>query len=210
MGVTNARAKVCSIQSDARAARDPQAFARFRAQGELWARGETARLSENIAVNSDGISRPPASSGTDTHTVVRNRFIKAVQEIQHPGARSRQPYAMKFGTSKAHSLSRTKRNLAAATVGFQPPPTPRAIARIAVVPAATAANTRCREVTADSGRPAAGGLAASFSVALRGRPGGGAVLTARATLYGPLSAQQRAALEERLPHSKRQGSQSRC
>jgi LemA protein len=86
LGVTNARAKVGSIQATPELLADPQAFARFQAaQGELS--GALSRLlvvSENYPqLKSDANFRDLQAQleGTENRiTVARNRFIKSVQE----------------------------------------------------------------------------------------------------------------------------------
>jgi LemA protein len=86
LGVTEARAKVGSIQATPELLNDPQAFARFQAaQGELT--GALSRLlvvSENYPqLKSDANFRDLQAQleGTENRiTVARNRYIKAVQE----------------------------------------------------------------------------------------------------------------------------------
>jgi LemA protein len=86
LGVTNARAKVGSIQATPELVNDPQAFTRFQqAQGEL-----SAALSRLMVVverypnlKSDQNFRDLQAQleGTENRiTVARNRYIKAVQE----------------------------------------------------------------------------------------------------------------------------------
>ncbi len=86
LGVTNARAKVGSIQATPELINDPQAFAKFQAaQGEL-----TSALSRLLVVTenypqlkSDQNFRDLQAQleGTENRiTVARNRYIKAVQE----------------------------------------------------------------------------------------------------------------------------------
>jgi len=86
LGVTNARAKVGSIQATPELVNDPQAFARFQAaQGEL-----TSALSRLLLVverypelKSDRNFRDLQAQleGTENRiAVARNRYIKAVQE----------------------------------------------------------------------------------------------------------------------------------
>jgi LemA protein len=86
LGVTNARAKVGSIQATPELINDPQAFSRFQqAQGEL-----TSALSRLLVVverypelKSDQNFRDLQAQleGTENRiTVARNRYIKAVQE----------------------------------------------------------------------------------------------------------------------------------
>ncbi len=87
IGVTNARAKVGSVQVSPEAVNDPQAVQRFaQAQGEL-----TSALSRLIAVaenypqlKSDANFRELQAQleGTENRiTVARNRFIQAVREF---------------------------------------------------------------------------------------------------------------------------------
>ena len=87
LGVTNARAKVGSVQVSPEALNDPQAMQRFaQAQGEL-----TGALSRLIAVaenypqlKSDANFRELQAQleGTENRiTVARNRFIEAVREF---------------------------------------------------------------------------------------------------------------------------------
>ena len=86
LGVTNARAKVGSIQATPELINDPEAFAKFQAaQGELS--GALSRLlvvSENYPqLKSDANFRDLQAQleGTENRiTVARNRYIKAVQE----------------------------------------------------------------------------------------------------------------------------------
>ena len=86
LGVTNARARVGSIQATPELLNDPQAFARFQAaQGELT--GALSRLllvAENYPqLKSDANFRDLQAQleGTENRiTVARNRYIKSVQE----------------------------------------------------------------------------------------------------------------------------------
>ncbi len=86
LGVTNARAKVGSIQATPELINNPEAFARFQAaQGELS--GALSRLlvvSENYPqLKSDANFRDLQAQleGTENRiTVARNRYIKAVEE----------------------------------------------------------------------------------------------------------------------------------
>ena len=86
LGVTNARAKVGSIQATPELINDPGAFAKFQAaQGEL-----TSALSKLLVVTenypqlkSDALFRDLMAQleGTENRiTVARNRYIKAVQD----------------------------------------------------------------------------------------------------------------------------------
>ena len=86
LGVTNARAKVGSIQATPEVLNDPAAFQKFQAaQGELS--GALSRLlvvTENYPqLKSDALFKDLMSQleGTENRiTVARNRYIKAVQE----------------------------------------------------------------------------------------------------------------------------------
>jgi len=86
LGVTNARAKVGSIQATPELINDPQAFAKFQeAQGELSsALSRLLVVSENYPqLKSDANFRDLQAQleGTENRiTVARNRYIKAVQE----------------------------------------------------------------------------------------------------------------------------------
>src|SRR5712672_1772065 len=87
LGVTQARAKVRSIQATPELLNDPAAFAKFQAaQGELQsALSRLLVVAENYPnLKSDQNFRDLASQleGTENRiTVARNRFIKAVQEF---------------------------------------------------------------------------------------------------------------------------------
>ena len=86
LGVTNARAKVGSIQATPELINDPQAFQRFaQAQGELG--GALSRLlavAENypqLKSDKNFLELQAQLEGTENRiTVARNRYIKAVQE----------------------------------------------------------------------------------------------------------------------------------
>src|SRR5262245_6948381 len=86
LGVTNARAKVGSIQATPELVNDPQAFTRFQqAQGELSsALSRLMVVVENYPqLKSDANFRDLQAQleGTENRiTVARNRFIKAVQD----------------------------------------------------------------------------------------------------------------------------------
>lgn len=86
LGVTNARAKVGSIQATPELVNDPQAFTRFQAaQGELSsALSRLMVVVENYPqLKSDANFRDLQAQleGTENRiTVARNRYIKAVQE----------------------------------------------------------------------------------------------------------------------------------
>ena len=86
LGVTNARAKVGSIQASPELVNDPQAFQRFvQAQGELS--GALSRLlvvAENypqLKSDKNFLELQAQLEGTENRiAVARNRYIKAVQE----------------------------------------------------------------------------------------------------------------------------------
>jgi len=86
LGVTNARAKVGSIQATPELVNDPQAFQKFQqAQGELSsALSRLLVVTENYPqLKSDANFRDLQAQleGTENRiTVARNRYIKAVQE----------------------------------------------------------------------------------------------------------------------------------
>ena len=86
LGVTNARAKVGSIQATSELINDPGAFAKFQAaQGELSsALSRLLVVTENYPqLKSDALFRDLMAQleGTENRiTVARNRYIKAVQE----------------------------------------------------------------------------------------------------------------------------------
>jgi len=87
LGVTNARAKVGSIQATPELVNDPQAFARFQqAQGELSsALSRLLVVAENYPqLKSDANFRDLQAQleGTENRiTVARNRYIQAVQQF---------------------------------------------------------------------------------------------------------------------------------
>jgi LemA protein len=86
LGVTNARAKVGSIQATPEVLNDPAAFQKFQAaQGELSsALSRLLVVTENYPqLKSDALFRDLAAQleGTENRiTVARNRYIKSVQE----------------------------------------------------------------------------------------------------------------------------------
>jgi LemA protein len=133
LGVTNARAKVGSIQATPELLADPQAFARFQAaQGELS--GALSRLlvvSENYPqLKSDANFRDLQAQleGTENRiTVARNRFIKAVQEY-NTTVRSfpSNLTAMMFGHKEKpqFTVENEKEISRPPTVDFSAPPTP--------------------------------------------------------------------------------------
>jgi len=133
LGVTNARAKVGSIQATPELLADPQAFARFQAaQGELS--GALSRLlvvSENYPqLKSDANFRDLQAQleGTENRiTVARNRFIKAVQEY-NTTVRSfpTNLTAMMFGHKQKpqFTVENEKEIAKPPTVDFGAPPSP--------------------------------------------------------------------------------------
>jgi len=86
LGVTEARARVGSIQATPELINDPQAFAKFQAaQGQLTsALARLLAVSENYPqLKADGLFRDLQAQleGTENRiAVARNRYIKAVQE----------------------------------------------------------------------------------------------------------------------------------
>jgi LemA protein len=133
LGVTNARAKVGSIQATPELVDDPQAFQRFQAaQAELG--GALSRLlvvAENYPqLKSDANFRDLQAQleGTENRiTVARNRFIKAVQDY-NVTVRSfpTNLTAMVFGhNEKPQFTVENEREIARPpTVDFGSPPTP--------------------------------------------------------------------------------------
>ena len=131
LGVTDARAKVGSIQATPELVNDPGAFAKFQAaQGEL-----TSALSKLLVVTenypqlkSDALFRDLMSQleGTENRiTVARNRYIKTVQDYNvtirtFPTNLT----AMAFGYKpKANfSVENEKEISSAPKVDFNPPP----------------------------------------------------------------------------------------
>src|SRR5499427_3956893 len=133
LGVTNARAKVGSIQATPELVNDPQAFAKFQqAQGEL-----TSALSRLLVVTenypqlkSDANFRDLQAQleGTENRiTVARNRYIKAVQEY-NVGIRTfpNNLTAMVFGYKDKpnFSVENEKEISTAPKVDFNPAPAP--------------------------------------------------------------------------------------
>ena len=129
LGVTNARAKVGSIQATPELINDPGAFAKFQAaQGEL-----TSALSKLLVVTenypqlkSDALFRDLMAQleGTENRiTVARNRYIKTVQDY-NVTIRSfpTNLTAMVFGYKAEGELHGRERkgNLHRAEGGFQP------------------------------------------------------------------------------------------
>jgi len=133
LGVTNARARVGSIQATPELLENPQAFARFQAaQGELS--GALSRLlvvSENYPqLKSDANFRDLQAQleGTENRiTVARNRYIKTVQEY-NTTVRSfpTNLTAMMFGHKQKpqFTVENEKEISRPPTVDFSAPPTP--------------------------------------------------------------------------------------
>lgn len=133
LGVTNARAKVGSIQATPEVLNDPAAFQKFtQAQGEL-----TSALSRLLVVTenypqlkSDALFRDLMAQleGTENRiTVARNRYIKAVQDY-NVGIRTfpNNLTAMAFGYKEKpnFSVENEKEISTAPKVDFNPPPSP--------------------------------------------------------------------------------------
>ncbi len=133
LGVTNARAKVGSIQATPELVNDPGAFAKFQAaQGEL-----TSALSKLLVVTenypqlkSDALFHDLMSQleGTENRiTVARNRYIKSVQDY-NVGIRTfpTNLTAMAFGyKEKANfTVDNEKEISSAPKVDFNPAPAP--------------------------------------------------------------------------------------
>jgi LemA protein len=134
LGVTNARAKVGSIQATPELINDPGAFAKFTAEGEL-----TSALSKLLVVTenypqlkSDALFHDLMSQleGTENRiTVARNRYIKAVQDY-NVGIRTfpNNLTAMAFGYKEKpnFTVENEKEISTAPKVDFNPPPAPAA------------------------------------------------------------------------------------
>jgi LemA protein len=133
LGVTNARAKVGSIQATPDLINDPGAFAKFQAaQGEL-----TSALSKLLVVTenypqlkSDALFRDLLTQleGTENRiAVARNRYIKAVQDF-NVGIRTfpNNLTAMVFGyKEKANFTVENEKEISTAPkVDFNPQPSP--------------------------------------------------------------------------------------
>jgi LemA protein len=133
LGVTNARAKVGSIQATPDLINDPGAFAKFQAaQGEL-----TSALSKLLVVTenypqlkSDALFRDLLTQleGTENRiAVARNRYIKAVQDF-NVGIRTfpNNLTAMVFGyKEKANFAVENEKEISTAPkVDFNPQPSP--------------------------------------------------------------------------------------
>ena len=132
LGVTNARAKVGSIQATPEVLNDPAAFQKFQAaQGELS--GALSRLleTENYPqLKSDALFRDLMSQleGTENRiTVARNRYIKAVQDY-NVGIRTfpNNLTAMVFGYKEKpnFTVENEKSISTAPKVEFNPTPAP--------------------------------------------------------------------------------------
>ncbi len=128
LGVTNARAKVGSIQATPEVLNDPAAFQKFQAaQGELSsALSRLLVVTENYPqLKSDALFRDLMAQleGTENRiTVARNRYIKAVQEY-NVGIRTfpNNLTAMVFGYKEKPNFYGRERegNLDSAEGGFQ-------------------------------------------------------------------------------------------
>jgi LemA protein len=135
LGVTNARAKVGSIQATPELVNDPGAFAKFQAaQGELTsALQKLLVVTENYPqLKSDALFHDLMSQleGTENRiTVARNRYIKAVQDY-NVGIRTfpTNLTAMAFGYKEKpnFTVENEKEISTAPKVDFNPPPAPAA------------------------------------------------------------------------------------
>ena len=133
LGVTNARAKVGSIQATPELINDPGAFAKFQqAQGELNnALSRLLVVTENYPqLKSDALFRDLLSQleGTENRiAVARNRYIKAVQDF-NVGIRTfpNNLTAMAFGykAKPNFSVENEKEISTAPKVDFNPTPAP--------------------------------------------------------------------------------------
>jgi LemA protein len=133
LGVTNARAKVGSIQATPEVLNDPAAFQKFtQAQGELSsALSRLLVVTENYPqLKSDTLFRDLMAQleGTENRiTVARNRYIKAVQEY-NVGIRTfpNNLTAMAFGYKEKpnFSVENEKEISTAPKVDFNPTPAP--------------------------------------------------------------------------------------
>jgi LemA protein len=133
LGVTNARAKVGSIQATPELINDPDAFAKFQAaQGELTnALSKLLVVTENYPqLKSDALFRDLMAQleGTENRiTVARNRYIKAVQDYNvtvrlFPSNLT----AMAFGYKEKpnFTVDNEKEISSAPKVDFKPAPAP--------------------------------------------------------------------------------------
>ena len=137
LGVTNARAKVGSIQATPEVLNDPAAFQKFQAaQGELSsALSRLLVVTENYPqLKSDALFRDLMSQleGTENRiTVARNRYIKAVQDY-NVGIRTfpNNLTAMMFGYKEKpnFTVENEKEISTAPKVDFNPTPAPREVA----------------------------------------------------------------------------------
>jgi LemA protein len=133
LGVTNARAKVGSIQATPEVLNDPAAFQKFTAaQGELSsALSRLLVVTENYPqLKSDALFKDLMSQleGTENRiTVARNRYIKAVQDY-NVGIRTfpNNLTAMVFGYKEKpnFSVANEKEISVAPKVDFSPTPAP--------------------------------------------------------------------------------------
>jgi LemA protein len=133
LGVTNARAKVGSIQATPEVLNDPAAFQKFQAaQGELSsALSRLLVVTENYPqLKSDALFRDLMAQleGTENRiTVARNRYIKAVQEY-NVGIRTfpNNLTAMAFGYKEKpnFTVDNEKAISTAPKVDFNPTPAP--------------------------------------------------------------------------------------
>ena len=133
LGVTNARAKVGSVQATPEVLNDPAAFQKFQAaQGELSsALSRLLVVTENYPqLKSDALFRDLMAQleGTENRiTVARNRYIKAVQDY-NVGIRTfpNNLTAMAFGyKEKPNFTVENEREISTAPkVDFNPTPAP--------------------------------------------------------------------------------------
>jgi LemA protein len=133
LGVTNARAKVGSIQATPEVLNDPAAFQKFQAaQGELSsALSRLLVVTENYPqLKSDALFRDLMTQleGTENRiTVARNRYIKAVQDY-NVGIRTfpNNMTAMLFGYKEKpnFTVENEKAISTAPKVDFNPTPAP--------------------------------------------------------------------------------------
>ena len=134
LGVTNARAKVGSIQATPEVLNDPAAFQKFQAaQGELS--GALSRLlvvTENYPqLKSDALFKDLMSQleGTENRiAVARNRYIKSVQEYNvtvrsFPSNLTAKMFG--YQTKANFSVDNEKAISAPPTVDFSQPPAPK-------------------------------------------------------------------------------------
>ncbi len=151
LGVTNARAKVGSIQATPEVLNDPAAFQKFQAaQGELSsALSRLLVVTENYPqLKSDALFKDLMAQleGTENRiTVARNRYIKAVQDY-NVGIRTfpNNLTAMAFGYKEKpnFTVENEKAISTAPKVDFNP--TPRRRLRSSRLPASTTAMNAAR------------------------------------------------------------------